>query len=78
MALIHKDVLFKLLDGSTKTLDKVGELMRDIRLIRRRYADLPSEYQSLLRDMEGYLRTVLSHHDTWEKAVADAIARETD
>lgn len=78
MALIHRDVLFKLLDTSTKTLDEVGELMRDIRLVRRRYADLPSAYQALLRDMEGYLRTVLSHHDTWEKSVTDAIAREQD
>lgn len=78
MALVHRDVLYKLLDTSTKTLDKVGELMRDIRLVRRRYADLPGAYQSQLRDMEGYLRTVLSHHDTWEKSLTDAIARETD
>lgn len=78
MELKHKDILFRLLDTSTKTLDKVGELMRDIRLVRRRYSDLPGTYQAQLRDMEGYLRTVLSHHDTWERAVTDAIARETD
>lgn len=74
----HETVLFRLLDTSTKTLDEVGELMRDIRLVRRRYSDLPGGFKAQLRDMEGYLRTVLSHHDTWEKAVTDAIARETD
>jgi len=78
MALMHRDVIFRLLDVSTKTLDEVGELMRDIRLVRRRYADMPEAYKAQLRDMEGYLRTVLSHHDTWEKTVTDMIAREPD
>lgn len=78
MALMHRDVIFRLLDVSTKTLDKVGELMRDIRLVRRRYADMPESYKGQLRDMEGYLGTVLRHHDTWEKTVTDMIAREQD
>lgn len=78
MGLAERGELLKLLDSSTKTLDKIGELMRDVRLIRRRNPKMPNEYASLLRDLESYLRTVLSHHDSWEKSMTDVLGREAD
>lgn len=70
--------VLKLLDVATKTLDKVGELSRDVRLVRRRNPHMPEEIKSLLQQMEATLSSVLRQHDTWEKSVTDVLARMGD
>lgn len=75
MAVGSQDDLIKLLDKATKTMDAVGELNRDIRLIRRLHPEWTSEVKTGLQDLESSLTGVLGRHDTWEQRMADIVTR---